>query len=261
MNLQVASAVMTLMRASAVHHAPREACGILLGRTAAKQTRIDDLREVINIHTQPDRFFEIDPAALIEAHKAARAGGAEVVGYFHSHPNGNPDLSDKDREMAAGDGKIWAVVAHIDDLNAHIKNEVRFFEDRPDGFAGLEHTVIETPRDVHTELVEAGMRAQREGMSELATEIKRFLTRRFVWVVDVWANPNQLHGVWLTVFLRKDGDIPKREPMRKEIIVVATKWLANRRSVPEHAIEVVLKFDSKEAVDRDYGGSWFARAR
>jgi desampylase len=107
---------------------PDECCGLLLGRFG----RIQTLQPTQNVHPTPETHFEIDPAALIAAHKAERAGGPRVVGYYHSHPNGRAEPSPTDRASAARDGKVWAIVANGD---------VRFFRDGEDGFEALSYEV------------------------------------------------------------------------------------------------------------------------
>lgn len=64
-----------------------------------------------NVSDDPTRRFEIDPAALIAALRAERAGGERVIGYWHSHPSGDATPSATDAAMAAADGKIWVIVA------------------------------------------------------------------------------------------------------------------------------------------------------
>lgn len=86
---------------------PIEACGLLLGEgewiTTALPAR--------NVAADPLRGFEIDPAVLLAAHKAARAGGPRVMGCYHSHPGGDPRPSATDAEMAAPDGTLWLILA------------------------------------------------------------------------------------------------------------------------------------------------------
>jgi proteasome lid subunit RPN8/RPN11 len=94
-----------LLHLAAAAH-PREACGILLGRGG----RIEEVRSCSNVHSDPEGFFEIDPRALIAAHRAAREGGPQVLGYFHSHPSGSPKPSATDRASGTGDGRVWAIV-------------------------------------------------------------------------------------------------------------------------------------------------------
>lgn len=121
------SEALAAMRAAAAAAHPREACGILLGEGA----RILEARLAANVHPSPETHFEIDPQALIDAHRAARAGGAAVVGYYHSHPTGPAAPSATDRACASGDGRIWAILAG-DDL--------RFWQDAEPGFVALSFT-------------------------------------------------------------------------------------------------------------------------
>lgn len=84
-----------------------EICGLLFG----DQDRVAAFACTANVALNSDLEFEIDPKALIDAHKAARAGRARVIGYFHSHPNGLCQPSAKDLETAAGDGMLWLIIA------------------------------------------------------------------------------------------------------------------------------------------------------
>lgn len=120
----LATEALATIRAAARAAHPREACGILLGHGS----RITAALETANVHPQPETHFEIDPQALITAHRAAREGGPQVVGYFHSHPTGQPAPSAADRAMAAGDGRVWAIVAGGD---------VTLWRDGEQGFAAL----------------------------------------------------------------------------------------------------------------------------
>ncbi len=87
--------------------APNECCGLLFGSNA----RLDTIASTRNVSAAPDTHFEIDPSALIAAEQQSRSGGAELLGYFHSHPNGECSPSKTDAEMAAADGRIWIIIA------------------------------------------------------------------------------------------------------------------------------------------------------
>lgn len=112
-----------LLKEAAGAH-PRECCGILLGEDG----RITAFLPAENVHPQPESHFEIDPQLLIDAHRAARGGGPRVIGYYHSHPNRLAEPSATDRQQAAHDGSVWAIVAG---------DEVTFWRDAPDGFVPL----------------------------------------------------------------------------------------------------------------------------
>jgi proteasome lid subunit RPN8/RPN11 len=106
METEVSSALVDelLTLANAGH--PLEVCGLLLGN----RNRISGLKSCANVHPSPESHFEIDPRALIAAHRAEREGGPLIVGYYHSHPEGPAEPSSTDRAYATGDGKVWAIV-------------------------------------------------------------------------------------------------------------------------------------------------------
>lgn len=84
-----------------------EVCGLLLGATG----RIEAIAPAANVAPDPARHFELDPAALIAAHRAARAGRAQIIGHYHSHPSGVAMPSATDAACAAPDGSLWLIVA------------------------------------------------------------------------------------------------------------------------------------------------------
>lgn len=106
MAMDVTSALLEALLLEAEQAFPLEACGLLFGTDAA----IIAHRPAANVHPAPRRQFEIDPQALIDAHRAMRAGGPRLVGYYHSHPAGPPSPSATDIAMAARDGMVWAIV-------------------------------------------------------------------------------------------------------------------------------------------------------
>lgn len=129
MVLEVTRDVMATLLEEAARAAPRECCGLLLGRNG----RVTEARAAANVAADPLRRFEIDPVALLAAHKAARQGGAELLGYYHSHPTGHPVPSATDCEHASGDARAWAIVAG---------GEVAFWRDGRAGFEPLEVRVV-----------------------------------------------------------------------------------------------------------------------
>jgi proteasome lid subunit RPN8/RPN11 len=127
MTLRVTREALERMRAEAHASTAGECCGLLLGHSM-----IDEARPAMNVAFDPRCSFEVDPQALIAAHRAAREGGPAVLGYYHSHPAGAAVPSDTDRAMAAGDGRVWAIVG---------KGDVTFWRDDRDGFAPLPYAV------------------------------------------------------------------------------------------------------------------------
>jgi proteasome lid subunit RPN8/RPN11 len=130
MTIEVTSGVLATLRQEAQAAAPSECCGLLLGTGA----RIDQAAPAANVSPEPRLRFEIDPAALFAAHRAARSGGPQVIGYFHSHPAGHPVPSATDCEHSTGDLRVWAIVAG---------DEVAFWRDSGNGFTPLSWHVVE----------------------------------------------------------------------------------------------------------------------
>ncbi len=130
MTVEVTSGVMATLLQEAEREHPHECCGLLLGRGES----IDRAVPAANVHRDPASHFEIDPAALIAAHKIQRAGGKELLGYYHSHPLGPAVPSATDRQQSSGDGRIWAIVAN---------GSVGWWRDTASGFTALPLRLVE----------------------------------------------------------------------------------------------------------------------
>ncbi|AHE52741.1 hypothetical protein NX02_05000 [Sphingomonas sanxanigenens DSM 19645 = NX02] len=98
------SLVDELLRAAAASPGA-EICGLLLGGAG----RIEAILPAANVAADPAHRFEIDPATLFAAHRAARAGGPRIIGHYHSHPTGSAEPSPRDAEQAIG-GEYWLLL-------------------------------------------------------------------------------------------------------------------------------------------------------
>ena len=92
---------------------PGECCGLLVGRgdevLAVEPTRNARAMESC------DRF-EIDPLDHVRVFEASRKGGWQIVGCYHSHPDGQPQPSAIDRRHArAFGGPFGYLVVSIQD--------------------------------------------------------------------------------------------------------------------------------------------------
>jgi len=114
--LEINAEQLATVAAHAVADLPRECCGVLIGRSEGKRTIVEAVVAAPNAARLPLGRYEIDPQALVAAHRRAREGGLEVVGYYHSHPGGRAVPSRRDRRtawpetsyliVATGDGAI-----------------------------------------------------------------------------------------------------------------------------------------------------------
>ncbi len=129
MIIEVTSQVLGSLKSEARNAHPHECCGLLIGDGAT----ITSVVPAHNVHPAPQTHFEIDPQTLINAHREARSGGPQIIGYYHSHPNGQPQPSATDRQGAAGDGSIWCIIAN---------DECTFWHDGKEAFIPLSYTQV-----------------------------------------------------------------------------------------------------------------------
>jgi proteasome lid subunit RPN8/RPN11 len=129
MTVSIASGLIDQIVSAAQRSFVAEVCGLLLSSHAGPVSAsasievpmaenepvmtIEAVVACVNVAADPARRFEIDPAALLSAHRAARRGGPAVVGHYHSHPSGDPTPSPRDAADAAADGSIWLIAGSI----------------------------------------------------------------------------------------------------------------------------------------------------
>ena len=88
-SIQLSERVVDAIRRHAAAAYPHECCGALIGAAAA-----DDLVEIVDAQALdnvtdegPRRRFRISPADYRQSEARARELGAELVGFYHSHPD------------------------------------------------------------------------------------------------------------------------------------------------------------------------------
>ncbi len=111
MNLQISSSLRQNLLDAAAATPAVECCGLLVGQRQGNQGRVEALVPARNVATDPSRSFEIDPATLLATHRTARGEGRQVIGHWHSHPNGQCAPSARDAARALDNGQIWMIVA------------------------------------------------------------------------------------------------------------------------------------------------------
>ena len=83
--------------AEARRAAPNECCGVLL----ARDREILWFEPVRNLSDDSSRF-DADPLGLLRVEQDAARKSRTIIGYYHSHPLGDPRPSSTDRA-----GRIW----------------------------------------------------------------------------------------------------------------------------------------------------------
>jgi desampylase len=78
-----------------------ECCGLLVGRREGADTHVLQVHPADNVW-EGDRTcrYMIDPRTHLRVQKESRLTGLEIVGFYHSHPNGSPTPSAFDLELA-----------------------------------------------------------------------------------------------------------------------------------------------------------------
>ena len=92
---------------------PDECCGLLVGRREGHAWTVAEAVPADNVADDPARRFEVDPRVLLATHRHARETGRELLGPWHSNPDGAamPSATDRARaEAAAGTGEAWLIV-------------------------------------------------------------------------------------------------------------------------------------------------------
>ncbi len=105
--MRISASVLRNMAAHAAAEYPAECCGLLVGRgeEVASAQAVRNLRG----GERCDRF-ELDPLGHVRVWEAAQAAGQEVIGCYHSHPDGQARPSSIDRRLARGFGGPFGYV-------------------------------------------------------------------------------------------------------------------------------------------------------
>jgi proteasome lid subunit RPN8/RPN11 len=91
---------------------PHECCGLIEGVRTPREMKGEAtaLHPTPNLSNEPDRF-EIDPATHFALLRKLRGTGHDIIGCYHSHPNGRAEPSARDMEGAAEANFLWLVVS------------------------------------------------------------------------------------------------------------------------------------------------------
>jgi proteasome lid subunit RPN8/RPN11 len=113
-DLWISSHLAEKIRVHGAETYPHECCGALLGRDSGVVSERDrgknllaPAREILQLFPlvnrrddSPRNRFSVTPQDVLEAEKAARAQGLEVVGWYHSHPDHQARPSEYDLDHA-----------------------------------------------------------------------------------------------------------------------------------------------------------------
>lgn len=98
------------IRAAARAAYPFEACGLLIGRIMGSACVIERVAASANVAAgDKRREFEIDPKLQFMLMRELRGTDRDIVGVYHSHPNGAAAPSATDAARAFDRGFIWII--------------------------------------------------------------------------------------------------------------------------------------------------------
>jgi proteasome lid subunit RPN8/RPN11 len=116
MGIGIPANVVRDMLEHAREQAPRECCGLLVGKGAAVVRSV----RARNLEATTTSYL-IDPEDHFAAIRFARADGLEVVGAYHSHPSSTPVPSAADiAEANSGSDFVYVIVSLVnEDVRAY----------------------------------------------------------------------------------------------------------------------------------------------
>jgi proteasome lid subunit RPN8/RPN11 len=97
--------------------APEEVCGVLSGTENADDHhdeadhRVEVHHPAENVAERPRTRYEIDPREQLELMETIEDAGREVVGFYHSHPEGPAGPSATDSAQATWPGRSYVIVS------------------------------------------------------------------------------------------------------------------------------------------------------
>lgn len=90
---------------------PAEACGLIVGRIAGGGDAVVTALHPSENLAEGCGSFEVDPALHIAVQRGLRGGDEEIIGVYHSHPEGPAEPSAHDARAAAYGGWVWLITA------------------------------------------------------------------------------------------------------------------------------------------------------
>ncbi len=111
--IRVAPSLPALAEAAADAAFPGEACGLLVGHRENDGLFIETLLVTPNRAPagERDRRFRIDPAMHAALQRRLRGTAGEIVGVFHSHPQGPARPSAEDLRAPLREGWVMLILA------------------------------------------------------------------------------------------------------------------------------------------------------
>ena len=99
--IRLSAPVVAAIQRHAAAAYPYECCGALIGSETGGGVDVSDTRELANVTNEgPRRRFLVSTDDYRESEKYARRAGADLVGFYHSHPDHPAQPSQYDLDHA-----------------------------------------------------------------------------------------------------------------------------------------------------------------
>ena len=114
MTVHIGQAVAESLALHTARAHPEECCGILLGKVAGSDVRIEQIVPAENIAAgDRRRSYQVDWKTLFDTIRRVRNSSQQVVGFYHSHPTSRCEPSEEDRREAWPD-RSYVIIAMKD---------------------------------------------------------------------------------------------------------------------------------------------------
>lgn len=90
---------------------PEEVCGLLGGERDEATHRVETHHRAENVAETPKTRYEIGPREQLDLLERVEDAGREVVGFYHSHPQGPAEPSATDAQLATWPGRSYLLVS------------------------------------------------------------------------------------------------------------------------------------------------------
>jgi proteasome lid subunit RPN8/RPN11 len=132
--VQILESILVALQAETQQKYARECCGLLAGREGVITRAFPATNVASNLATA----YDIAPKELFRLMREIRAAKLEMLGIYHSHPNGENVPSPRDIERAYYPDAVYIIVSPLADA----PKPVRAFSIRDDLATELEIQII-----------------------------------------------------------------------------------------------------------------------
>lgn len=91
---------------------PLECCGLIVGTVSGTEIEVTEVRPSKNLTSgDPTRSFELDPKLRFDVMREmeSRDDSVDIIGHYHSHPDGPAAPSATDLSMVYEPQMIWLI--------------------------------------------------------------------------------------------------------------------------------------------------------